>query len=174
MQVINQLIESEEVNELINKIEPKELRGDFKGHLYLTLIDYDKEKILKARREGYLNKLIGRIIISQFKSNTSDFYRIYRNQGFRKGIIFINPILSNENEQIEYEETREEWIIDKVEEINNILRSREYYHTTLFRMYFFDDMTYQQIEKMTGINFQSVRISVLKTIKFIKQRIKYD
>jgi len=35
-----------------------------------------------------------------------------------------------------------------------------------------DAMTYQEIQKLIGINYQAVRSSVMKTDKLIKERIK--
>jgi len=173
MEVINKLIQSDEVNEFISKIQPVELQGDFRSHLYLTLVDYDQDKILKAYREKYLGKLVGRIILNQFKSKTSPFWVIYRNQGFRYYQVSFIEIPKNDI-RIEEEDDfdRELWMKEKIKEIDNLLRAREGYHSFLFRLYYFDNKTYQEIEELTGINFQSVRTSVIKTKDWIKNRIK--
>lgn len=173
MEIINSVIQDKKALELIDKLEPKELRDDMKNHLYLILVDYDQDKIKKAHDEGYLHKLVGRIILSQFKSNTSDFWAMYRNNGFRKGISFAQ-FPENMIEDFENKELRFQWVESKTEEIKDVLRGREYYHKILFDLYFFENKTYQQIEKETGINFQSVRVSVIKTINWLKKRIDYE
>lgn len=173
--IIDELIMDPKSLEVIDKLDPKELREDLKHHIYLTLIDFDQNKIIKAYKEKYLNKLVGRIILSQIKSDTSDFYMMYRNGGFRKGINFIEfPDLTLNEDEYKEKENRRIWVKKKVKEINRLLRSNHPYHSTLFRMYFYEDLTYQQIAKRTGINFQSVRTSVLKTISFLQNNMNYE
>ena len=175
MEIINNLILDKKATELIDKLEPKELRDDMRNHLYLILADYDEKEIQKAFYTGYLNKLVGRIIISQFKSNTSDFWRIYRNGGFRKGYkyqeYFINIDIAEEYDDIEL---KFEYIKHRKKEIKDILKVRHWYHKKLFEMYFFENRTFQQIQEKTKINFQTVRNSILKTIDWIKLQYALD
>lgn len=65
--------------------------------------------------------------------------------------------------------------------IINLLNNTYYYDSILYKLYrgidpitneLREPMTYQQIQKLIGINYQAVRSSVIKTDKMIKEKIK--
>lgn len=173
--IIDKLIMDKSINETIDTFCPKELKGDFVSYLYLLLNDYDQNKLLAAYNGGYINKLCGRIILNQLKSNTSPFYTIYRSNGGKLHTHLIEyNVYSHDNYSEDPYVDREKWIIDKITEVRTHLMSRHYYHKDLFERYYFGLKTYQQIEKETGINFQSVRVSVMKTVGWLKIKMKEE
>lgn len=164
------------INDYLSKID-KENRNDFAQHIYLIIWEMMDDKIKYKRikglfQQGQLGKFIIGIINNQLKSNTSSFTKIYKD----KRITYINefPILNDET----HHPINPKIVIVK---IIDILNNVYYYDSILYKLYrgidpitneIREPMTYQQIQKLIGINYQAVRSSVIKTDKMIKEKIK--
>jgi len=152
--------ESETIRNMFMKIKPNH-RDDFKSFIMDNLID-KPDKLIKAYEEGWLDFYIWRIVANQYYSTTSPWYRKH---------------LIKENVMIDIPEDEPEVSIDTenvVNQVKTILNTLHWYDRTLFEMYYFDKLTYQKIQEKTGINYISVRRTVMKTLEKIKTQIKYD
>jgi RNA polymerase sigma factor (sigma-70 family) len=139
------------------KIKPNH-RDDFKSFIMDNLID-KPDKLIKAYEEGWLDFYIWRIVANQYYSTTSPWYRKH---------------LIKENVMIDIPEDEPEVSIDTenvVNQVKTILNTLHWYDRTLFEMYYFDKLTYQKIQEKTGINYISVRRTVMKTLENIKKQI---
>lgn len=189
--IVISVMESDLINSAILNICPPKYREDFRSHFYLQLLEMKEVKLQQAWNNGWLDWLCVKILSNQMNSNTSSFWKIYRNGGFagEKKIWSqtelnefrenhrdeVSPIsydgyftLKDEGEEhiekLELIELRRDLIIDT-------LNSRHFYHRHLFLLHL-DGMTYRQIEKDTGISYQSVRLSIIATTEWLKKNIK--
>jgi len=141
--------------------------NDLKSYIYLVLLEYDNYTLNLAYYNGYLVKMIYKIINNSL-SKTSPFSKMI-NTGLpttmcKTGILYL------EVEQDEYDYDLDKEYSDKIDKVNNILNDTHYYYSTLFRLYL-EGYSYKQIEDMTGIKYQSVRQAIVKTIDEIKNKI---
>jgi len=149
--------ESETVRNIFLKVKSHH-REDFKSFILDNLLD-KPDKLIKSYEEGWIDFYIWRIVANQYYSTSSPWYRKY---------------LIKENVMIDKPEDEPEVSIDEEEVLNQvktILNTLHWYDRTLFEMYYFDKLTYQKIQEKTGINYISVRRTVMKTLEKIKIQI---
>ena len=150
--------ESETVRNMFLKIKSHH-REDFKSFIMDNLLD-KPEKLVKAYNEGFIDYYIWRIISNQYYSTSSPWYRKFT---------------IKDNIMVDIPEDEPEVSIDEesvLNQIKNILNRTHWYNRVLFEMYYFEKLTYQKIQEKTGINYISVRRTVMKTLEDIKKQIK--
>ena len=149
--------ESETIFNMFMKIKSHH-RDDFKSFILDNILD-KPEKLVKSYQEGYIDYYIWRIISNQYYSTTSPWYR--------KHLIKDNVMVDIPEDEVEVSIDEE----DIVNQVKNILTRIHWYDRTLFQLYYFDKMTYQKIQEKTGINYISVRRSVMKTLENVKKQL---
>ena len=195
--IIDYVINDKKINDMISKLVSHYYLDDFKSHFYLQLLEMDIKKLKKAYIKKYINLLCYRVIRNQYLSKSSSFWKIYRNNGFYKEVrvedndLTYLSLESNNDSVVGIIEEQElnniekidllinelnlnkesEVIEDIIRQINEWLNHRHYYHSELFKMYYFEGMTYKAIEEKTGIYYQTVSYSVKKTLVWIKDKI---
>lgn len=189
-EVIVKISKSDLINSAIRRICPPKWRDDFQAHFYLQLFEMKAEKLIKADTEGWIDWLCVSILSNQMNSNTSSFWKIYRNGGTagEKKIWTESELWKDEGDgrALDLElnrhqpDTSEGDIELKIEwearmlKVVNALNSRHYYHRHLYLMHL-NGMSYRKIERETGISYQSVRLSILATTEWLKKNINdYD
>lgn len=172
--IMEYVYHSHTINSAFTRFIKSEEIHEFKQHIYLELLQMKGGKLQRAYEGGYIDFLVYRIMKNQYKSDTSPWASKVREE--------TNESIDNLS-NLEYEEYQpsEQININRLKsDIETLLESRNWdknnfllkqYHNQLFRMYYFDNLSYQKIEKLTGVNYQSVRISVLQTFDYIKQNI---
>ncbi len=165
--IINYILNNHIINDYFSKVQP-ELRGDFQSHIWLIIMEMieDNNKnitIEKLYNSGDLGRFITGIITNQLKSNTSSFTKLYKDQ-----YVIYNEDIPEKADEYE-EETHPRKIVMKIiNELNHI----HYADAVLFKLYYGIDpitnnltkpKTYAEIQGLIGINYQTVRNSVLKT-----------
>lgn len=168
-EIMNYVYHSKTINNIFNNIiQNKDRRELMKSDVYLLLCEMDDKKLIIMYDNGKIDGFISKVILQQWNSNTSDYYKNYKNGGFRKSLTRdngdVDMELSNESESFSYSKYNND--------ITNILDNTHWYHKTLFNLYYSDDYSYKQIEGMTGINFRSVFNSVNKTLEHIRIELK--
>lgn len=76
--IIEEVYRDKEVNKLINKLDPAELREDLKQEFALILLDYPCEKLIEAKNSGKIVFLAIRILLNMATGTNGYFYRTYR------------------------------------------------------------------------------------------------
>lgn len=77
-EIVEQLFRGKDFNECIGKMEPEHLREDLRQEVILIVCGWDDEKIKGLHERGELSFYVARVIIQQIQSNTSPFYKKYR------------------------------------------------------------------------------------------------
>ena len=81
MEIIEQLARERRVETMLANIAKKPVSGNLEDlcqMVYLILLEYDGTKIEDLWDNGQINFFIARILLNQYKSQNSPFYRIFR------------------------------------------------------------------------------------------------
>ena len=178
-EIIEWVYTNKRIDDAIKYIVQNLYYDDFKSHFILQLFNTDEEKLKKLYNKNELIYFSVTIITNQWRSNTSSFWKIYRNNGFagkKSPIIYADE--SNFNDVgDDLDEMMNIDIIDLKETVQTLLKNQyedfltNQYHKRLFEMYYFKNMNYRQIEEKTEIHFVTVRRSVVNTIKWLKKKL---
>jgi len=172
-EILDYILNNSIINQYFNKIE-YEYRDDFRSHIWLIIMEMIEskwDKIVELYNKNELGKFIIGIINNQLKSNTSSFTKDYKNKKF----IYPDDLPEVIDEPMVVINTR--IILMKV---LNILNNIHFVDAILFKLYYGIDpvtneitepKTYQQVQDIININYQTVRNSVMKTQKLIKESI---
>ena len=78
-QIVEQLAKTREVERLCRGMSSNTaLISDLSAEVYLILLEYKEEKLVKAHTEGWLLFFIRNILCKQYYSSTSPFFIKYR------------------------------------------------------------------------------------------------
>ena len=172
--ISNYILNNKIINDYLSKVD-RENKDDFRQHIYLIVWErmIDKyDKVLELYNSNELGKFIVGIINNQLKSNTSSYTKQYKDKRITYTTIEDEPV-EEESDKINH--------INMVKQIVLILNNVYPVDSVLYKLYrgidpitneLKDAMTYQEIQKLIGINYQAVRSSVMKTDKLIKERVK--
>jgi|WetSurMetagenome_2_1015567.scaffolds.fasta_scaffold81271_3 hypothetical protein len=175
-EAINYVITSPLIESAIVNICPIKYREDFRSHFYLQILEIKNNKLEKAFNDGYIDWLCIRIMSNQLNSNTSTFWKLYRNNGsysdFTDSIedLYSEGVMQHKSGNEEYDEEYDSIVEDRIKLIKDLLTDRHWYHTELFKLHL-DGLSYKEIEKKTKINYQNIRLSILQTKEFIKNKL---
>lgn len=81
MTIIEALANERRVEALVENIAHHPLTADLKDlcqMVYLVLLEYDETKLLDLWENDQINFFLARIIINQYRSSNSPFYKIFR------------------------------------------------------------------------------------------------
>lgn len=171
--IIKYVLDNKIITDYFEKVE-SEFKDDFRSHIWLIILEMteDKKKMLKITKlyqENKLGKYIVGLITNQLKSNNSSFTMIYKKR-FQE---LDFDIIETRNEKTK--------TIEIVENIIKELNNHHYADSILYKLWRGIDpitnklkqpMTFKQIQELIGINYKSIRNSVMKTDKIIKSKIK--
>jgi hypothetical protein len=168
-QILEYVYNSRTINSIFNGIiMNKDMRELMKSDIYLILCEMDDEKLEDMYNNGKIDGFIAKLALNQWNSNTSDFYKNWRNGGFRKSLTKDSGEFNIEPKEDEESVPYSKYIKD----IDIILNNIHWYHKTLFELYYKEGLTYKQISDSTEIKIISVRNSIKKTTIEIKKQLK--
>ena len=79
--IIAQIAQERRVETMVENIAKSPLSPDLKDlsqMVYLILLEYDEGKLLDLWNHGQINFFIARIILNQYRSVNSPFYKLFR------------------------------------------------------------------------------------------------
>lgn len=160
-QIIEKLYTGKNFTDCIAKMEPEHLREDLKQEVILIVCEWDEEKIQKLHADHVLEFYVVRVILNLIKSNTSNFYKTYR----QIMVEFINHEVADDfnREERELREMVEDMAIEEIDRLY-------WYEKGLIELYI-KHGNYRAIEKDTGIPFTSCYKSIQKSIKTIREKV---
>lgn len=80
-EIVAQIARERRVETMVENIAKSPLTPDLKDlsqMVYLALLEYDGTKIADLWEHGQINFFIARIIINQYRSSNSPFYKLFR------------------------------------------------------------------------------------------------
>lgn len=177
IKIINYILENKQLNTYFGKVDLYH-RDDFKQHIYLILLEMLNDetkynKICELYNQNRLGMYINGLITNQLKSNNSSFTTLHK----PKNISFDEEVYIDFADE-PYSEIEPEPIVKKILVIlDNVYPS----DAILYKLYrgidpltntLKEPLTYSEIQKLIGINYQAVRNSIIRTDNIIKERIK--
>lgn len=82
-EIIGELARQRVVEGIVQSITHRPLDGDILDlvqMVYLILLEYDEDKIIDLDEHGEIRYFIVRVVLNQYRSETSPFYRTFRRQ----------------------------------------------------------------------------------------------
>lgn len=189
--MLDKIYNNDNINKYLNHIIGQnfpgnyDLQNDFKSHFWLQMGEMDQVK-LSSMSDKDLEYYCFRVIKNQV-SKSSPFYKEFRNSGFPSSMNIITytrnasrtsaknftPAHSENIDDLKYYELEGE-IEDKIEFekkmdiINKYLSSIHWYHSSLFKLYYFKGMTVRDLKK-SGIQYLSLRRSLDQSLLELKK-----
>lgn len=167
------------IDEAIKNVVDKVYQQDFKSHFILEVSKKDEGDLIQLMKRGELLWYCLKIITNQYKSNTSSFWKEWKNSGLPQSIK-----VDYKDDMSHYEGREDLCYVDKKEwsevrnEIERLLLIQyddfltNTYHLTLFKMYYFSGKKLKEIKSDTGIDMMAVSRSIKKTKLYLKKEIK--
>ena len=156
--IISKLYLNKEVDDLISKIKPEDLRDDLKQYAFQVLCEKPDEFIIELNDKKQLKYFLVKIISNSIFSNRSGFLTQHRNN--RELNTDIIPDIIDDNESYHQ-------LIDKcVDESKKIY----WYHQELLQLYAIHG-TYRAVSEITNIPVKSIHNAIKKAKETIKQNI---
>ena len=161
-----------------NIVSDKNHHDDFRSHFLHQVCEISESKLIHYYGIRALDWYCLKIIENQWKSKTSSYYKIYRNGGFsgERVVQLVDYEVGTNLEDVSEVNELDAYVVK--ESITDLLKEQyenfmiNQYHQTLFQLYYYDEMTLKEIEKLTGINFNAVSRSIRKTKSYLKNKIK--
>ena len=138
-------------------------RDELKSYIMEIIINQEIKSV-KAYKEGWLDYFVWRLIQNQYFSNTSPFRRKILWRSYKTSELDFDI----EDCKTEEVVSNERFFI----QIESILNRQHWYLSSLFKMHFYKGLSYKEISEQTGINYQTIRRDILKTLENIKKQIK--
>jgi DNA-directed RNA polymerase specialized sigma24 family protein len=152
----------------------EELRQD----VFLTLCEYDENKIVEMQSKKYLKFFIIRIALNQFRSKTSKFY--YQNiKNNNLGIALTNDDMVENADAILYAnliydtqgETAYDIVEAKIVSAEKSIEKLRYFEREILKLYL-ELGTYKKVSEDTGIPIRTIANGVKNAIKNVQLNIK--
>ena len=181
-QILSELFTSKEFNDCISKMNPEHLQEDLKAEVALILCELDEKKLTEIYKTGGLKFYAARIILNLIQSNTSPFYKKYR-QVFNR---VSETAHEDEDDQINTEVKNYISILIHDEDIDLRLSKEQleqkimefvnelyWYDAEILRLYLTLG-SYREIEKETGIRWTSCYDTVQTAIGILKSKLRQN
>lgn len=157
-QIIAELIESNELEQALNKAHPR-LREDLKGELSLILLETDPVRIVTLYKNKQLKFYVVRIILNSL-SKYSPLYKKYR---FMYNEFEDNNVMSDDHDSIFYRKQTEERALTEIENL-------EWYECEMTKLYL-ETGNYRDMQKKTHIPYSSCFHTVREAVKKIQNKV---
>lgn len=169
--MLDKIYNNDNINKYLNHIIGQnfpgnyDLQNDFKSHFWLQIGEMDQVK-LSNMSDKDLEYYCFRVIKNQVGKQSS-FYKEFRNGGFP-----ASKSIKDFKDYIEVE--KDDDIQDKIELekkmdiVNKYLSSIHWYHSSLFKLYYFKGMTVRDLKK-SGIQYLSLRRSLDQSLLELKK-----
>lgn len=171
--LVEQVMRSDKIKKYIRTIcKRADLIDDLFQFCILQLLEkniINLSKILKDTNKTIEDYFIG-IIVLQYNSNTSEFYKQYVNYGFTKSISIKEITTEEVNDNFNLEEriekdVREDILLNKIE---LAMIKADPFKIDMFKLKYYEDMTYKQISQYYNISQKSV----INRINGVKNSLK--
>lgn len=167
-EIISDLFKSKDFNSCIAKMKPTHLQDDLKSEVILILCESSDDKIQGLHASGGLKFYTVRIILNLIQSNTSPFYK-----KFRSGHEELQQIETASNQEYAGQvfSLSERADKEKSEDLALLEIENLYWYDKEIVKLYVKLGNYRAIEAETGIPFESVYKTVIRSCKQIRNKI---
>lgn len=173
-EILSELFTSKDFNQCIRKMKPESLQDELKAEVALILCEKPEDLIIGLADRKELRFYTVRIILNLIQSNTSPFYKKFRDT---ETLLFDDlPIGTTSNTGFNQNKNHKIFIEDNgyddrkdnaISEIDNLY----WYDREILKLYA-EHGTYRKVEEITGIPFESIYKTIQKNCKIIRARLQ--
>jgi DNA-directed RNA polymerase specialized sigma24 family protein len=195
-QMLAQLMINKELKRLVYNLVPQKDKEDAWGEFILQVAEIkDKCKVLEVwnKKNREFHWFMIRIIMNQFKSNTSHFYRQYRRPDHQRDdnsstlIEIANSIgerdttadgyvMDNIENHVTHNDNTEEQLTNKqiMDEVNWYVNNKlSWYERELYIMYYEEELSHVKISNITSIPATSIGNTIRIVLSKIQNHLAY-
>lgn len=195
-QMLAQLMTNKELKRLVYSLVPQKDKEDAWGEFILQVAEIkDKCKVLEIwnKKNREFHWFMIRIIMNQFKSNTSHFYRQYRRPDHQRDdnsstlIEIANSIgerdttadgyvMDNIENHVTHNDNTEEKLTNKqiMDEVNWYVNNKlSWYERELYTMYYEEELSHVKISNITSIPATSIGNTIRIVLSKIQNHLAY-
>ena len=195
-QMLAQLMINKELKRLVYNLVPQKDKEDAWGEFILQVAEIkDKCKVLEVwnKKNREFHWFMIRIIMNQFKSNTSHFYRQYRRPDHQRDdnsstlIEIANSIgerdttadgyvMDNIENHVTHNDNTEEQLTNKqiMDEVNWYVNNKlSWYERELYTMYYEEELSHVKISHITSIPATSIGNTIRIVLSKIQNHLAY-
>lgn len=159
---------NKKINQLLNKLNPAELREDAKQELFLILASMPDEKFMKIHQTPNESGLIFwsiRTLCNMMKSDRSTFARTFRLQPIPFDV--MHEKVNHSLDEFNGKETPEIHLL-----IDQELKDLHWYESAAFQEYI-KSGSIVQLSRDTGIPYRSLFKTIKSTREKLKKRVQF-
>jgi len=195
-QMLAELMINKELKRLVYNLVPQKDKEDAWGEFILQVAEIkDKCKVLEVwnKKNREFHWFMIRIIMNQFKSNTSHFYRQYRRPDHQRDdnsstlIEIANSIgerdttadgyvMDNIENHVTHNDNTEEQLTNKqiMDEVNWYVNNKlSWYERELYIMYYEEELSHVKISNITSIPATSIGNTIRIVLSKIQNHLAY-
>jgi DNA-directed RNA polymerase specialized sigma24 family protein len=175
--ILAEFFRSPQLDRLINKMNPPELRDDLRQELMLILLQKPAALIEGLHRDKALNFYAARVVLNMVQSSRSPFHYAFRKDppipfeewhADRHG---FDPI--EERAEFDARQAEEDGEVDEYRRMMVALDTFGWYHRKLFLLYLETGCNASEVERLTKIPSRSVRNSVNRVKETLRNLCLY-
>ena len=141
---------------------------DLLHDIIIYLNKFNEEKILGLIKKKQLSFFTARMMIFQYHSNTSPFFKIYKKNTFYKELLNEHQAVYNPEETKQTIKKKLD-IEKKLKWIDDILNELDWFEVEAFKIYYKDKHSYSTLAKATNIS----KNTLYKAIRKVHDHIRY-
>lgn len=171
------ILKSKKISDYIRRACMKQNRYDLQEELlYYCISELLEKNPIDFKSYSEVERYFIGIVMNQMNSDTSKFYRLYRNNGFTKSVSNVIDICDIDIEEIELDKDKlvqiDKELQVKLDIINKTLLACNPFNVDIFKMRYLDDMSFEDISNYYGIKKDSVKYRVKRVRNELKKILK--
>lgn len=140
---------------------------DLLGETTLILYNYKQDKIKQLIEKKQFSYFIARIMINQYHSSSSMFYKTYKKPQYYQEIQWYHDQPDNSEKIIKQKKEIE----NKLEWVESNLKEIEWFASECFKIYYKDKHSFSSMSKATQISKNTLYKSIRKATDYLKDKL---
>jgi RNA polymerase sigma factor (sigma-70 family) len=169
--ILTDLFRSKDLANCIAKMEHRHLHDELKSELFLVLSALPYEKVIEMKEQGYLNFYVFRTIANMINSNTSRFYKVFRQSGLNSyPVEYCGHSTAETPEALELRKEAELREEQDLEDMDKVISGMHWYHAEILKLYLKEN-SIRKVAKKLDIPASSIHETVTKCKEIIRKRL---
>lgn len=168
--ILTDLFRSQDLANCIAKMEHRHLHDELKSELFLVLsaLPYDR---LVSMKEGHLNFYVFATIRNMINSNTSRFYKVFRQSGLNTyPVEYCGHSTAETQEELQLREEAEIQEEQDLKDMNEVINGMHWYHAEILKLYL-KEKSIRKVAKKLDIPPSSIHETITKCKEIIRKRL---
>lgn len=150
-------------------VENEYLADELYSEFLLSVCEMDEQKLIKLYESDELKFYLLRIIVNQYKSNSSRYFRQIKKK-YTKIIDYAVFLEHNDDTQTIVNELSDNWLVFLNEKIEKL----HWYDKTIFQMYINDNLSMKKIADKIKIPESSIKSTIKSVRNYLKEMVEIE